>query len=145
MRLIGLAFVFALLGCGQPSPTLTYASTYEEGLKRALAQNKLAMVKFYATWCAPCKDLDNALADPFVVREAAAVVPIKVDGDSEIGKQLGRKYGVDSYPTVVFVDGKEREVYRFAGALPPPMLIAEMRLALGRFGATRRETGKPKP
>ena len=88
----------------------------------ALADHRVVMVDFWATWCGPCKSMAPDL------QQVATEVPddvlvAKVDVDKE--KKLAQRFGVQSMPTIMtFVDGQHHSTY--IGATP----IAGLRAAL---------------
>ncbi|HHT9106726.1 MAG TPA: protein-disulfide reductase DsbD family protein [Candidatus Wujingus californicus] len=80
----------------------------EEGIRQAKAENKTAMIDFWASWCAACMEFEKiTYADPEVIRESRKFVNIKIDctntNDPKI-KQLWEKYGIVGLPTIVFID-----------------------------------------
>ncbi len=86
-------------------------------------KNRLVLVDFWATWCAPCKMMLPILND---VTEAAdgKFFVAKVDVDQN--PKLAQKYGVRSIPTLVaFKDGKE--VGRYVGVKTKNFLLGEMK------------------
>lgn len=80
----------------------------EEGLKQARKSGKIAIIDFWAEWCAACKEFDKfTYADSEVVRESRRFVNIKIDStksDDPKVKQLWAKYGVVGLPTIVFIN-----------------------------------------
>lgn len=72
----------------------------------------MKVLKFYATWCGPCKGLTttlNGMADKISM-------PIEeVDIDSNM--DVARKYNVRSVPTMVVVDDTGAEVKRVVGMM----------------------------
>ncbi|WKZ16646.1 MAG: protein-disulfide reductase DsbD [Candidatus Jettenia caeni] len=97
----------------------------EKGLQQAKASNKMAMIDFWASWCAACIELDKlTYTNPEVIRELKTLVNIKIDStntnDPRV-KQLWNKYGIVGLPTVVFVnkDGtvlKDKTITGFVNA-----------------------------
>ena len=83
----------------------------EEDFLKSLPTNKPVLVDFYATWCEPCKYLDEILADLEVRLEGKAEI-VKLDVDEQ--KELAQFYGIRSVPTLmIFKDGELK--WRMAG------------------------------
>lgn len=79
------------------------------------AGNKLVLIDFYATWCAPCNYIFPHL-EKIAKRYAGKVEIISVDVD-ELEVLAVDRYHVKSMPTFVFLkNGKV--VKRFSGANP---------------------------
>ena len=82
---------------------------------------KPMVIDFYATWCIPCKELDEStFADRRVAGELQRFVRIKVDltnGNDPVVQRLTREYGIVGVPTLVFVDasGRENRALRLTG------------------------------
>jgi len=74
--------------------------------KIVLDSNKPALVEFFAPWCGHCKKLApiyEELAQNFDFAEDKVSIA-KVDADAE--KDLGRRFGVQGFPTLKWFDGK---------------------------------------
>lgn len=89
--------------------------SYSTGLlEKAIQEERPVVMGFYASWCAPCRELDEiTFHDPQVVQKSKDFVKIKIDlttGENKEHGQLVRKYNVKGVPTVVFLDkiGEER-------------------------------------
>ncbi|CAG1022449.1 partial protein-disulfide reductase (glutathione), partial [Patescibacteria group bacterium] len=95
---------------GQPvsaAEKIDWVMSEEDGLRQARASGKVAIIDFWAEWCAACKEFDKfTYADPEVIRESQRFVNIKIDStksDDPKVKQLWEKYHVVGLPTIVFI------------------------------------------
>ena len=83
--------------------------------KVVLQSGKPALVEFFAPWCGHCKNLApiyEELAQNFAFAEDKLVIG-KVDADDH--KELGRKFGVQGFPTLKWFDGKSDKPQDYSG------------------------------
>jgi thiol:disulfide interchange protein DsbD len=113
------------------SADLAWFHGYDEALAAARAQGRPVIIDFWADWCTACKELDRvAWADPGVREEAARFVLLKLDGtnDSPAFNAQVERFGVSGMPTVIFLDGRGREVPdRVMGAIPAAEMLDHLR------------------
>jgi thioredoxin 1 len=70
----------------------------------------MKVLKFWATWCAPCKVLKTTL-NSF---DACPMEEINVDDDPE---DKGGDYGIRALPTLVLVNDAGEELWRKTGVI----------------------------
>lgn len=91
----------------------------EEALKKAKAEDKLVFIDFYTVWCAPCKAMSKNV---FTLPEVGTIynkeyINIKLDAEKE-GLAAAKKFGVNSYPTYIYLNANGNVVYKESGMRP---------------------------
>lgn len=82
-------------------------------IDEVIKNDKLVLVDFFATWCAPCQMLTEVLHD--IDKEYSDKIEIfKVDVDEN--QEIAIRYGITAMPTLIFFKGGE-EVDRKVGFL----------------------------
>ncbi|KXG47371.1 Thioredoxin [Penicillium griseofulvum] len=77
---------------------------------------KPALVEFFAPWCGHCKTLApiyEELAQTFAFAEDKVTIA-KVDADEN--RSLGKRFGIQGFPTVKWFDGKSDKPEEYKGA-----------------------------
>lgn len=102
---------------------------------KAIKENKLIFIDMYTSWCGPCKVMVNTI---FPLPQSGEFynkhfVLYKVDAEKGEGVAIAKQYGVNSYPTYLFVDGTGKVFYRSGGSMPVEKFIKEGETALAQF------------
>ncbi len=143
--LLLLVAAFAFAGTGDKAPTTNAAPKvdsaktssiawlrYDEGLKKATAENKYLLVDITASWCGWCKKMDKeTFADTTIINMINdRYVPVKLWGDSDNlldinGYKISEKdlvqtkFGATGYPTFVFMCSDSIGIAKMPGYRAP--------------------------
>jgi thiol-disulfide isomerase/thioredoxin len=90
---------------------------FADALQKANTGGKLVFMDAYTTWCGPCKMMtaktfpDSAVGALFNAR----FVNLKTDMEKGEGPALALRYGVEFYPTLLFINAKGEVVHKAVG------------------------------
>ena len=78
----------------------------------------MKVLKFHATWCAPCKMLSK------VIEDAGDKLTLPFENiDIDENMDLAKKYGIRGVPTMVIVNDSGEEIKRQSGVMNENELI----------------------
>jgi thioredoxin 1 len=78
----------------------------------------MKLLKFYATWCAPCKGLSQ------VIETAKDKINIPIEEiDVDQNMDMARKYNIRGVPVMILTDDSGREIRRKVGNVDESTLL----------------------
>lgn len=116
MMAVGL--VLSGLGVSAAADRIWYKDL-NEARAEAERLNRPILCHFGATWCAPCQKMEQSvLNQPKVLDQLkASVVGLKVDVDEH--PELARRFGVDRFPTDIFLEPNGQRLLESTGYRTP--------------------------
>lgn len=135
-RIIRKLAVLSLLWVGwsgfvSPAAAQSYPfveGSFDEVLKVAQTRNQRILVDVYTVWCGPCKRL---ITEVFGSQDMHAIsdqfVAWRIDAETPEGVVFAKQYGVQRYPTSLFLTKDGTEETRIVGFRELPGYMAEVR------------------
>jgi len=95
-----------------------FQGSWEEAIELAKANDKVIFVDAYTTWCGPCKKMSKYVFTDGDVGDFynQFFINMKIDMEKPPGIQFQQTYPVTAYPTLYFIDGDGKVVYKTTGA-----------------------------
>ncbi len=136
MRFICLSIVCGMMSSsliGDAVAAVPWLSDIRQAQQIAHERQQLVLLHFYADWCGPCQRLSREVYPREDVTAAISqnYVPVKID--IQRSPEVARHYGVQSFPTDVFIEPSGRVVHQMTTPVDPgEYLHALNQLAAGR-------------
>lgn len=127
MKRVILLSIFVLSNLIVFSQGIHFEKSYESALAKAKKWERGVFIDVMTSWCGPCKVMEKNV---FTDSKAAGYfnrkfVNLKIDAEKGEGPEIAKKYGVTSYPTLIFLDSKGNFVHKVTGGLSTERLIHE--------------------
>lgn len=104
-------------------------TSLKEGLELAKVTNKPIFIDCYTTWCGPCKIMKQyTFTDPVLgsfMNQNFICIAMDMEGDE--GVVTAKRYGVQAYPTLLFLDKYGRVVNHQVGGIGAEDLLKKAR------------------
>ncbi|NND06040.1 MAG: DUF255 domain-containing protein [Saprospiraceae bacterium] len=93
---------------------------------RSASSGKMIFVDAYASWCAPCKVMDQQVFTDSMVAAFfnAKFINLKLDMEKGDGEAATEKYDVKAYPTFLFIDSAGSLLHKGIGYMMPKDLVS---------------------
>lgn len=99
----------------------------EKAMAQAKSSGKLIFIDVHTTWCGPCKEMARTT---FQSEEVGKVfnkkfINLKIDAENDPdGADISRTYGVNAYPTLLFINADGRLVKKLVGKQSEEKLLS---------------------
>lgn len=98
---------------------------YGEGMQEAKSQEKPIFIDFWAGWCGPCQKMEEEVyPDEDLIQKSSEFINIKVNVDQN--NDLANQYGIESIPTLMFLNSEGEVLIREIGFMSSSELIDTM-------------------
>lgn len=99
--------------------------TFSEILEQAKKENKMVFIDCYTVWCGPCKWMaKNTFTNDTVVDfYNSNFINAKIDMEKGEGIEIAIKYGINAYPTLLYINSDGVQMHRICGAAPPKEFV----------------------
>lgn len=113
-------FIFTTIYAKVPQDIL-WLKNLDEAKAQARQENKLIMADFWATWCAPCVQMEQRVWNQYGIRDLSAqYICLKIDYDKN--RILARFYNVRAIPALLFLDNHGNKIAHVTGYIAPVQL-----------------------
>jgi thioredoxin-related protein len=108
--------------------------------QRASDQELMMFVDVYATWCGPCKLMDQQVyTDPDVAEYMNAhFVSVRMDGESEYGSMYAAEQQLEGYPSMFIFSREGEPVSKVIGFTPAEELVSTLTSTVENYKDVRK-------
>lgn len=129
-------FIMVLsISCNYASAEIKWEKDLASAMKKAKDKNIPIMIDVYTDWCTWCKELDkNTYSHKEVMDIAKKMVAVKLNPEkSEEGAEVAQKYGVQGFPTVLFINADGLLLENVGGYVEGEQFVPYMKKAIEKL------------
>lgn len=114
-----IALSFAISSNASDEIVFTKNMTWAQVKAKALKEKKMIFFDAYASWCGPCKYMDQSV---YTAKEVANYfnanyINVKMDMEEGEGLRLAEEFDVTAYPTFLFFSPEGKLLHKYIGGL----------------------------
>ena len=130
-----IALVFAISCSNVESAEIKWEKDLASAMKKAKEKNLPIMIDVYTDWCTWCKELDkNTYSHKSVIDMAKKMVAVKLNPEtSEEGAEVAQKYGVQGFPTILFINADGLILENIGGYVEGEKFVPYMKNAIEKL------------
>ncbi len=143
---IGLSFFLASFKKSKTTRSVVfYTGSIPSAQKRAKTEGKLYFVDFVASWCAPCKQMDESTyTNSELIRFIEDnFIAVKIDIDDFDGYEYKMKYNIKVLPTIIVFDANGKILERKEESMGSEAMLNMLRSHLARKNTTQQAPNPP--
>lgn len=94
-----------------------FKGSWKELLDSSRQSNKMIFVDVYTDWCGPCKYMEKFIFTRQAVGKKynGAFLNYKVNAEKGEGAEIARKYGIEAFPTFLFLNSDGYLIHKVVG------------------------------
>ena len=109
-----------------------FHGTYKEALEKSIKEDKLIFIDAYTIWCGPCKAMAKYEFTQKVVGDFfnKNFINVKLNMEANESINFKKKFSVNAYPTLFFIDGEQKLVHKSVGGKKANALVDMGKMAI---------------
>lgn len=105
----------------------------DQAFTLAKQQNKPLYFYWGAEWCPPCQEIKHTVfTHPKFITQSELFIPVYLDGDTEQAQEVGERFAVFGYPTMIVFDANGKEITRIPGGIDTRRYLDVLTLSLNQ-------------